>query len=386
MSPRSLPAALIACILLLAPARASTALLLVASSDIAFEFVQDRQILFPMWVNGHPAEAWLDTGASATVLDAAFARSIGLQLGEPVRAQGVAGRVSGVRLAVAGLQVGALSMPGRRVGVMDLSAVSRVVQRPVEVILGRDVFDNAVVDIDFQARRIALFPRQTFRPPADLAPLPLTHSGGLRTFPIILGGSAVAAVLDLGNGGAILADGDVAAAEALLAGRPVSTVQTVGADGPRLGTIATVDAVRVGGVRFDGVPITLTRGLSSQDPTNVGLAILSRFHMTIDFAGDRLWLRPYPGAAEAPFRKNRAGLSMTPAGDRLRITHVAVGSPAQAGGWQVGEAVIAIDGHPIDAGFSASELSRWHFGPAGQVVELMMADGTRRRLTLADYY
>src|SRR4051812_19215431 len=91
---------------------------------IPFQFVMDRQIVFPITINGRPAEAWLDSGASATVVDAAFARKIGLPLGAPIAARGVTAKVADVRLSSADLQAGDLAMPGRRVAVMDLSVVA----------------------------------------------------------------------------------------------------------------------------------------------------------------------------------------------------------------------------------------------------------------------
>src|SRR5438552_3094382 len=103
---------------------------------IPFQFVMQRQIVFPISVDGKPAEAWLDSGASATVLDAAFAKRLGVELGPAIPARGVAGQVSDVRLAKADLVAGDLAMPGRRVVVMDLSNIARIVHRPVEVLLG----------------------------------------------------------------------------------------------------------------------------------------------------------------------------------------------------------------------------------------------------------
>lgn len=353
---------------------------------IDFDFVQDRQILFPIAINGRLAEAWLDSGASATVLDAGFARSLGLTPGgAPVTANGVAGHVAGAALTHVDMRVGHLLFPHRQVAVIDLAAVSAVVQRPVEVILGRDVFDHAVVDIDFQSRTLELLPRETFQPPGG-QPTPLSPSGGLRTFPVRIAGVATPAVLDLGNAGAVLMDRGFADAHRLLAGRRVSTQLAVGADGPREGLVASLDDVEVGGVAFDGVPVAATENLASTAPANIGLAILSRFRLTIDFAGDRLWLAPYPGAAAAPFRKNRSGLSLLPEGARLRVTHVARGSPAAAGRWRAGDVIVAIDGQPITPAYAASPLSQWSFGDAGTVVALTLAGGARRRLRLADYY
>ncbi|HZZ70394.1 MAG TPA: retropepsin-like aspartic protease, partial [Phenylobacterium sp.] len=152
-----------------------------------FAFVHDRQILFPITVNGQPAEAWLDSGAGASVLDAAFARQLGVTLGGGIQAHGVAGGVAGVHRACVDLQAGDLTMSGRRVAVIDLSAVARIVPRPVQVLLGRDVFDQAVVDIDFQACKLSLIPRAGFVPPPG-RPVSLRPSGDLRSLPIAIDG------------------------------------------------------------------------------------------------------------------------------------------------------------------------------------------------------
>ncbi|WP_395670486.1 aspartyl protease family protein [Phenylobacterium sp.] len=350
-----------------------------------FEFLQDRQILFPIVINGQPAEAWLDSGASSSVVDAAFAARLGLQLGRSVRAQGVAGGVEGVRLARVDFQLGDLVLPGRDVAVMDLTALARVAPRPVQVILGRDVFDAAVLDIDFAARQIAFLARHDFRPP-PIRPLPLSPAGNLRSFPIRVEGRSVAAILDLGNSGGLLIDRAWAEGRGLLERRRLSTQLSVGVDGPREGLVASLDRVAVGGVVFDDVPASITADLAAETPVNVGLSVLSRFHVTIDFQGQRLWLQPYPDAAHAPFRKNRAGLSVVAEGDHLRVTHVARASPAAAGGWQVGDAIIAVDGQPITRGYAESALFQWANGAPGRVVVLTLADGARRRLELADYY
>ena len=147
--------------------------------------------------------------------------------------------------------------------------------------------------------------------------------------------------------------------------------------------LKTVVAVRPN----SAFPTVAAQGLASHAPANVGLAILRRYHLTIDFAGDRMWLRPDADAATQPFRKNRAGLAVTPQEGRyLRVTHVALDSPAQAAGWKVGELISSIDGQAIDPGYPASALSRWTFGPPGQVVALTLSDGSRRLLSLAEYY
>lgn len=384
-SPTSRLLAALAASLSLVAAPAVAAPIDDGARTVAFEFPQDKQILFPITINGRPAEAWLDSGSSATVVDATFAQTLGLSLEGGIRARGVAGAVGGVRLASAALDIGGQPIPAQRVAVMDLSAVTRVVPRPVQVILGREVFEQSIVQIDFAHRRLSVLPREGFRPPAT-PPVPLRASGGLRSFPIRVGDTETEAIFDLGNSGALLLDQGFARANGLMAGRRTSTQLSVGADGPRQSLIASLDRVEVGGVAFRSVGVVATAGLASHAPANVGLEILSRFKVTVDFAGDRLWLEPVPGAAEAPFRKNRAGLALVPEAVSVRVTHVAAGSPAEAAGWRIGEEIAAIDGRAVGADYAASDTARWIFGPPGRVVALTMDDGSRRLLKLADYY
>ena len=352
---------------------------------IPFQFVLERQIVFPMVINGKPAEAWLDSGAGATVVNTAFARQLGLELGAPVKAHGVSGEVADVRLAKADLVAGDLAMTGRRVVVMDLSGVQRLVQRPVQVLLGRDVFDQAVVDIDFPRRVISLLPREGFVPPTA-PPLPLKRSGDLRSVPIRVAGVEMPAILDLGNTNPLLIDEQFAEHYEFFKDRRVTTALGVGAEGPHPETLATLDGVELGGVRFDAVPVTLAGNLSSKAPANVGLPLLARFHLTIDFAGERIWLTPQADARTRPFRKNRTGLALAPGDGRLMVIHVARGSPAEKGGWRAGDVVTAIDGRAPPPDYGSSEASLWVYGPAGRAVTLTLADGRRRTLTLADYY
>ena len=45
---------------------------------IPFELFRGNRIVVPATLNGHPTEMILDTGASATTVDTAYARKIGL--------------------------------------------------------------------------------------------------------------------------------------------------------------------------------------------------------------------------------------------------------------------------------------------------------------------
>ncbi|WP_240358668.1 hypothetical protein [Myxococcus vastator] len=52
----------------------------------------------------------------------------------------------------------------------------------------------------------------------------------------------------------------------------------------------------------------------------------------------------------------------------------------------MGDESTAIDGQSIGPDFAGTELSRWRYRATGKAVVLTLKDGSKRRLTLRDYY
>lgn len=349
-----------------------------AQNRVPFQ-THSNKIFVPVFVNGTPVEAILDSGASASGLDRAFAAQLGVRGRGRFRINGLQGAAAGAWAQGVSLAVAGLSIPEPRVAVLDLSAFARVFQRPVEAVLGRDLFDRFVVEVDHVGKTLGLHPRQGFSPPAGARTVALTPLRDLMTAPVAIeGGPALQAVVDLGNDSPLIVSPGPARALRLLEGRRISTVAMGGYGEVSTGRVVTARRVGLGGVEFRDVPVQVA-GRSIGFEANLGLPILSRFHNWFDFGGRRLSLAPNPGPA-APFHKDRTGMNGFIEDGRLKIIHVARGGPAEAGGWRAGDQVIAIDGQPPErANYSLSD-------EAGRTVEFTMADGTRRRLVLADYY
>lgn len=154
-------------------------------------------------VNGRPIEALLDSGAEMTSIDDDHAAALGLALtgDDVVKGSGGTAKVrfsEGVTVEAAGIR-----LADRMVAVFDLDEVaSRLIGRPVPVIVGRELFDAARLRIDVDAGRIAALPRD--REPAGVR-LPLTTHKGIEHFPVSIEGHPPAsAAFDLGNGGTVL--------------------------------------------------------------------------------------------------------------------------------------------------------------------------------------
>jgi predicted aspartyl protease len=354
-----------------------------------YDLFDDTRIFLQGRINGQDTPVMLDSGAAMTTVDAGLASQLNLKPGLSAPVKGAVGNVGGKMMKGVTLEVAGVRLENMTVLVIDLSAVSRQVGRPMPVILGREVFEPLIADLDLPNRRLAFRARDGWAAPPAAIRIPLARSGdGQRRFPISLEGRApVEAHFDLGNGGALFLRPAYWKGLGLLEGRRNSMTLMGGVGGLKPAPILTAREVTLGGVVVRDVPTVLSPG-DGKDPAvaNVGYAILSRFHLLVDYKGGSLFLLPAADAADRPFRRNRSGLFVTPGDGRQQVMLVAPGSPAEAAGWKVGDEIVAVDGTPFGPNVGASPLNRWSMGPAGETRTLTLGDGSTRRLTLADYY
>jgi hypothetical protein len=357
-----------------------------------FEFFDEERIFIPSTVNGHPVKLILDSGAGISVLDSTFAKSVKIKGGGSIGVMGVGGS-STMQLAP-NLQVkmGRLTLSPITAGLIDLSGVSADMGHPMPLILGKEVLNQLVIDIDFQHHKIAFRDPLGFSAPPGAVRLELGRHGDNHTVPVSVEGAApVPFDFDLGNGSPLIVYAAYRNHAHLLDGKRQSLTLTGGVGGAKPDKMATVGSIALGGVQMTQIPAAFPDAgddAVSSDRTagNIGLPVFERFRLMTDYPHNAIWLIPNANALAEPFPKGRSGLNVTPAGDRLKVLLVAPGSPAAETGWKQGDEITAIDGQKIGPAYSGSPLSRWARGPAGSEVTLTLADGSTRKLTLADYF
>lgn len=338
---------------------------------------------------GERIRVLIDTGSAATVVDAAFAQRVGLK---PEGSRSVRGDIGSVALGAGGelaFEVGGARLATSRYLVTDFRPIFGVDVGAPNLILGIDTLKDDVLEIDFPARRLAIWPRASFESSRDAERFAVARSPrGQLSIPVAFEGKApVAAALDLGSSNPLTVSPVLAETLGLLQGRQVSSAATGGVDGISISRTVSVTTLQVGQGQLRDVPCeVLAKTDASLVPAKLGLPVLERFGFALDVAGGTLWLRPAPRLQAAPFQRDLSGLGLALEGDRLQVVHVAAGGPAALAGWREGENIIAVNGVPIGPDYVAGGLARWRYGPAGGKAVLSMSDGSERTLVLQRYY
>src|SRR5688572_23450230 len=171
---------------------------------IPFELYRGNRIVLAGRINGVETPMILDSGAGVTTLDKAFAQKIGLTGGQKITAQGTGGEQAAELFQNVTIEAGNLKLSGATVVAIDLTQVAKAIGRPMPVVLGRELFVNSVIGLDFDRSELVLSPSQNFVAPVGATEVKLKRDGTLHFIPVSIGGlPPVDAAFDLGNGGAL---------------------------------------------------------------------------------------------------------------------------------------------------------------------------------------
>lgn len=355
-------------------------------ASIPFKLFRGNRVVTLARLNGHETEVILDTGASITTVNRAYARSIGLPEGQKVSARGAGGEVEAEIVSGVTLEIDGTRFDEMTVAVMDLDPVARAIGHPMNVVLGREFFDSAVISIDWASSQLRVTPQDRFIARPGSTALELKRRGPFNTIPVsIAGGQPVEALLDLGNGGALSVPESYWGKRADLAALPYAEGQLGGVGGLHFSRSTTLPSATLAGRTFRNVPASLGSGGSDHEParmTNVGIGLLKQFAVDLDLGRNRIYLAP---RTDSPaFDRDRVGARMELLGDRLKVAFISPTGPAAASGLKVGDEITTVDGRKVTADFYAA--GDWARQPAGTSVKLQRANGETITVTLRDYF
>lgn len=251
-------------------------------------------------INGHAVRALLDSAAESTLIDRKAAASLQVSGGTTVTGQGSgaesfeAAQVKGVTLEAFGQ-----TLKDQTVAVVDLSDVGRrLLGHPLDVVLGREIFDATRLQIDIDGKRITVIGRDSKRVPRGVE-LALVNENGIETIPVrVEEHETVRAAFDLGNGSQTLIGSKFAEQIHLLSdGRPSAMIPGGGLGGELKRKVVTLRTLVIAGERLTDLPAAIDTRPSASD-VNVGIAVLRHFLITTDFASHVVWLEPRGGKTD----------------------------------------------------------------------------------------
>jgi hypothetical protein len=382
----SVAAALLASSSFLAPAPALAGAASGCASETwhAFDIDRDRHIRVPVTIDGVDFSAVLDSGASRSVMDRAAADRLGLTLRPGYVARGLTDSVSGLMSDATIVRIGDIALP-LSLGVIDLGSLSRAASRPIDLVLGREIFEHGVVDIDFGKGRIR-FGNHCSVDDGRVIALPLKIKDGMFSVAAAVEGRGAADfLLDLGSAVSVYVSPSYALESRILEGKRVATGMTVGMEGLDVSLLSTVASFDFAGLALKNVPIAVPARWTQPVAGVIGLPVLARFRVQIDAARGEIRLTPDDDAEDEPFARDRSGLSTYREGRHLRVLHVAPGSPAARAGLRAEDRIVAIDGIDVAQAYPPGTVPMGR-RPAGTVIRLLTAEGSDHSITLADYY
>lgn len=354
-------------------------------AHIPFNFDNNHIFFTVKLQGGKTASFMLETGSDFTLLNASFAREMGIQSSGDSSIHSAGGSVSmsfadGQTLGLPGLDIRV-----DRMVVMNLDNLSPVAGWRIQGILGNDVLRTFTVQIDYAAKMLTLYRAGAYHVPEHAATLPLSDApnSGSMLAPVTLtlpGKAPVDAqmAVDTGSSSTMLNSPFVDSSGALQAIGKTLSHPSYGAGSAHIDTqTGRISGLKIGPYLLLDPVVSLSRAtggiLGSKDFEGIlGNDVFKRFTMAIDYPDKLLVLEPNADLG-TPFRVDASGMTLLAKGDDLRsfeVQAVEPGSPAAETGVQAGDIVERIDGGPA-ARYDLSDIKL-----------ILSQDGTAHALTL----
>ncbi|HVW94498.1 MAG TPA: aspartyl protease family protein [Mucilaginibacter sp.] len=330
---------------------------------VPFKMIRDMIVIRLKINNKGPFNFILDTGVGLMVItDPKLVDSIDIPNKRTLRIKGIgdgdafeAYVTSALNIQIPGLKsydVAAAILKTDHFGLSNYAGL------PIHGLLGYEFFNNLAVKINFSDSTLSVsrpIDAKLFRKGTKLHMSVEERKPYIRakiTFP---DGRKVddKLVLDLGAGHALSLENIIAKS-----GLPSKFIQAnlgVGLTGPVNGFLSRVKELDLARFKIKDVITSFPQGdqfkrLSVKRDGNLGIGILKRFEIVIDYPDSAIYLKPGPNFSR-PFEHDMSGMEYYTAGDdlnRIVISRVEPGSPADEIGLEKDDEILAINLKPVN--------------------------------------
>lgn len=350
---------------------------------IPFQFLNNL-IAFQVRVNNsQPLWFVLDGGASASVVNARLVKELGLKIKGRVKGTSSggnieAGLIPGVSFTLPGVEVFNLT-----VGSVPLDFFAPYLGRAVGGIIGHDVINQFVVEVDYEGKTISLYAPAAYRyeGPGERFPLRFVDSSPVIEASVTPQGRAPVrgrfAVATASSAALILHRPFVEAHQLLKTVSKTSLGNSGGVGGLTRTLVGRLKSIRIGRYEIDNPIVSFSQATKGEQAStaydgSIGGEVLRRFKLVLDYPQRRLILEPNAHLPE-PVEEDMSGFEFIAEGEDFGtyvINEIIPNSPAAEAGLREEDVLTEIDGRPAK-----------EFGLEG-IRQMFMQEGKEHLLTV----
>ncbi|HXT23036.1 MAG TPA: aspartyl protease family protein, partial [Thermoanaerobaculia bacterium] len=336
--------------------------------------------------DGHRALPMLFDSGGFNLVTPKTAKLLGLRTEGALQARGIGEGVEELAVTRVGeMRLGGATLRDQIFYVLPLTNLAEVEGVDVAGVLGFEVLQRFVVEIDYARRRLTLTQPEKFDPASGTGAgteLPFVFAGHVPAVAGTIDGLAGRFTIDTGSRGAVALHRPFVERHDLVARyRPdIDAVTGWGVGGGVRAKVTCAGLLMLGTVE---VPLPITELVTAEKGAladrylagNVGGGVLRRFRVTFDYRRERLYLAPGGDATEDVF--DRAGLWLVEHGRELVVEDLIPGGPAAAAGVMPGDRLLALDGVAVRKLGAAAVREHLRNDPPGTRVRLRVRGGGR---------
>jgi len=317
-------------------------------------------------VNGEERSFVFDTG-SPTLVSRAFAETLNLKVIGTNTGRDANGRAVTTDIAlVERLTIGGLTFTDVPVLIADFSAADPGLCFFDGGVIGSEIFPGSVWHFDAEAQELRIAASLGDIDLEDTVPAPFESElfiGGYPYAPVFaysFGSFRDRALFDTGSSDTVTLFervlGDEQVQKALVSGSMAQGRGSQGVSAGGAGAVTDLRRFNVSGFTIGAPFPTLPATTRNAPPTLIGLGMLDRYDVTLDYPGKRMLLRERSHPATP---KAHPGYAISMIDGTARVVQLYAGSPAEQAGLRLGDEVAAIDGRALTDPAQQCETMRW---------------------------
>lgn len=245
-----------------------------------------------------------DTGTTGAMIDSATAERIGIskENRHQVNVGGITGNQTNVMALNQSLKLGNVDLKGINLVLSDLSGLSKVLGRRLDGLVGYEVMNKYVTQIDFGQKQLLLFNEIKEADTTGYTGIPFEFNKGVMIprFPITItltNGERYTgrAMFDTGNAFSLLISAPYSKFHNLNA-KLGESFPAWGLNGSAPDHVAMIKSMSFNGFEFGNMTVRLTANEKAEPKDGylgiLGIEIIKRFNVILDYANKKIYLKP----------------------------------------------------------------------------------------------